>query len=207
MKKWEEFASEQALKKTVNSLKKKGYEAVVVKNGAEALEKIKELIPKGASVMNGSSVTLEQIGYVPYLGSGKHPWNDLHTQILAENDKVKRSQLRKQAALSDFYLGSVHGLVETGEFVIGSNSGSQMPHVVYTSPNLIFVVSTKKIVPTLNGAMKRLKEYVYPLEDQHMKKLYSVGTNLSKIVIFNAENWSMSKRKIHFILVKENLGF
>ena len=203
---YNQLASLDSLQKTKDSLSQKGYEVFVVKNKTEALEKIKELIPEGASVMNGSSATLEQIGYLDYLKSGAHKWVDLHAKVTAESDKEKRTKLRRESVLSDYYLGSVHALAETGEFVIASNTGSQLPHVVYTSPNLIFVVSTKKIVPTLDEAMRRLKEYVYPLEDKQSLEKYKEHTAINKIVIFNGEV-SYSGRKIRFILVEEDLGF
>lgn len=194
------------LDKTIKALKAKGYEVIHFKTGAEALEKIKQIIPEGKSVMNGSSVTLEQIGYFDYLASGKHKWKDLKAEITAENDKEKRVQKRREAVLSDYYLGSVHALVETGEFIVASNTASQLPLVIYTSPNPIFVVSTKKIVPTLDAGMKRLIEHVYPLEDKQSKEKYGVGTNLNKIVIFKGEVAS-NGRNIRFILVDEDLGF
>ncbi len=200
------LANTSSIAKVANALEGKGYEVMVVKSGVDALQKIKELIPEGASVMNGSSVTLEQIGYKDYLVSGNHKWVDLHARVNAENDKEKRNKLRRESVLSDYYLGSVHALIENGEFIIASNTGSQLPHVVYTSPNLVFVVSTKKIVPTMEEGMRRLEEYVYPLEDTHLMGQYNVHTNLSKIVIFKAEAAS-STRKIRFILVEENLGF
>ena len=203
---WNILASDESIKKTAKALREKGYEVIVVENGKEALEKIKTIIPKNASVMNGSSVTLEQIGYIDYLKSGAHEWNDLHKKITAEQDQEKRVLLRKQSALSDFYLGSVHALTEEGEFLIASNSGSQLPHVVYTSDNLIFVVGTQKIVPAMPDAFQRLEKYVVPFEDEHMKKLYGTGTRLSKIVVFKHES-VYSKRKVRLILVKEKLGF
>ena len=156
--------------------------------------------------MNGSSRTLEQIGFVDYLKSGKHGWNNLHEAILNEKDKAKQAILRKQSVISDYYLGSVHALVETGEFVIASNSGSQLPYLVFTSPNLILVVSDKKIVPTLKEAMKRLEKHVIPLEDKSIREKYGVGTAPNKILIFKGEN-PMLGRKVRMILVKEDLGF
>ncbi|OGK33145.1 hypothetical protein A3E10_01080 [Candidatus Roizmanbacteria bacterium RIFCSPHIGHO2_12_FULL_37_23] len=204
--KYDTLADDASLKKTSDALGKLGYEVIRVKSRQEALAKIKEIIPDSASVMNGSSVTLEQIGFVEYLKSGKHQWNNLHEGIVAEKDPDKQSALRQKALLSDYYLGSVHALAETGEFVIASNTGSQLPHVVNTSPNLIFVVSTKKIVPDLDSAMKRLHEHVVPMEEKHMMEKYKVGTRANKIVIFRGES-AYSKRKIRFILVEEDLGF
>ena len=191
---------------TSKALQKNGIETLLAQNSIEALDKIKELIPKGASVMNGSSRTLEQIGFVDYLKGSKHGWNNLHEAILAEKDMNKQAFLRKQCVLSDYYLGSVHALIENGEFIIASNSGSQLPHIVFTSPNVIFVVSTKKIVPTFAEAMNRLENHVVPLEDQRMIGLYGKGTMLSKIVIFKHENPVMG-RNVKMILVNEDLGF
>lgn len=192
--------------KVIEALNKKNVQAFTVESGKDALEKIKELIPAGASVMNGASVTLEQIGFVDYLKSGEHGWNNLHEGILAEKDPAIQASLRKQAVLSDYYLGSVHALTETGEYLIASNSGSQLPHIVFTSANLIFVVSTKKIVPNITEAMNRLMEYIMPLEDKHMKEKYGVGTAANKILIVNGEN-GMMQRKVTMILVNEDLGF
>ncbi len=200
------LATQEVVAKTAEALRANGIETFVVDTRTAALQKIKELIPTGASVMNGSSVTLEQIGYIDYLKSGTHGWNNLHETILAEKDQAKQAQLRKQATLSDYYLGSVHALTETGEFFVASNTGSQLPHIVFTSPNLILVVSTQKIVPTLAEAMKRLIEYVFPLEDKRLREKFDVGTMLSKIVIFKKENPRLG-RKIRMILVAEKLGF
>ena len=200
------LATKAVVAKTVKALHAKNIETILVKNGAEALQKIKELIPRGVSVMNGASVSLEQIGFVEYLKSGHHGWKNLHAVILAEKDPAQQAVLRKQAALSDYYLGSVHALTENGEFIIASNTGSQLSHIVFTSPNLILVVSTKKIVPNLTEAMKRLEEYVVPLEDKHMMEKYGMNTALNKIVIFKNEN-PMLGRKVRMILVEEDLGF
>ncbi len=200
------LASQETVAATVAALKERNIEAIVVETKAAALEKIKELVPAGVSVMNGASVTLEQIGFVEYLKSYAHGWQNLHKSIIAETDPVKKAALRKQAALSDYYLGSVHAIAATGEMVIASNSGSQLPHIVFTSPNIIFVAGIQKIVPTLTDAMDRLMSYVIPLEDAHMQQLYNVHTYPSKILIVNRES-PTSGRNVKIILVKEAVGF
>ena len=72
------LATNEIINKTVEGLSSKSIEAIVAENGDQAFEKIKELIPQGVSVMNGSSVTLEQIGFVDYLKAGNHGWNNLY---------------------------------------------------------------------------------------------------------------------------------
>lgn len=200
------IATQESLDKTVAGLKERGFEPVVVATKEEALAKIKELVPAGASVMNGASKTLEQIGYIEYLKAAQHGWNNLHAGIVAEKDPAQQAVLRRAALTSEFYVGSVHALAQTGELLIASNSGSQLPHIAFSSPNVIFVVGAQKIVPTLADAEDRLKEYVIPLEDKRMKEANMGGTKLNKLFHFFGEP-AYTGRKIHVILVKEALGF
>lgn len=201
-----DLATPETLQKTVQALTAKGYVVQVLSSGAQALAAIQALIPPGASVMNGSSTTLKQIGYLDYLAANEHPWNDLHAKIAAENDETKRQELRRQSVLSDYYLGSVHALTESGDMLIASNTGSQLPHVVSTSPHLIFVVSTKKIVTDVPAAIRRIEEHVVPLEDERMQATMNARTALNKLLIFKGEAAFMG-RTIHVLLVEEDLGF
>lgn len=203
---YETLADADTVKRTIAALAGRGIEAVLVNTRAEALEKIKALISKGASIMNGSSRTLEEVGFIDYLKSGAHGWNNMHEMILAEKDPAKQTALRKQAVSSDYYLGSVHAVAETGEFVIASNSGSQLPHLVFTSPNLILVAGTHKITPSLDAAVKRVREHVLPLEDKRMKDVGMGGSAISKLLIFEREP-SFMGRKVLLIFVNEKLGF
>lgn len=182
------LATEQSIETTKKALENKGYAVSVVGNGAEALELIKKIIPAGASVMNGSSTTLGQIGFSDFLKSGEHGWHNFHKSIQAEVDPTKRATLRQQSVHSEYYLGSVHALTENGEMIIASNTGSQLPHIAFTSPNLIFVVSTKKIVPDLVAGMERLSQHVVPLEDKRLMEKYGSHTAPNKVLVFNGEN-------------------
>ena len=202
----ETTTSQETITKTLDALKEHNFDAFVVNTKEDALAKVKELIPAGVSVMNGASETLAQIGYIEYLKSGAHGWKNLHEIILAETDAAKQATLRKQSVLSDYYVGSVHALSETGELVIASNTGSQLPHLVFTSQNVILVVGAQKITTTLADALKRIDEVVVPLEDVRMKGVYGFGTTHAKTVILHKEN-PMMGRKVCVIVVKEHLGF
>ncbi len=200
------IADNAIIQKTLTALEGRHISASVVETGQEALEKIRSLIPEGATVMNGASKTLEEIGYLELLKSGGHPWENPKEAILSEKDPEKQAILRKHSVVSDYYLGSVHALSTDGEIVIASNTGSQLPHIVYTSPNIIFVVGAQKITPTLADALKRLEEHVIPLEDARMKSVGYPGTFQSKTLIFRGES-PMMGRKFNLIVVKEALGF
>lgn len=203
---YNELASKEAVLETSQKLQSRGIEAIYVNTKQEALDKIKELIPSGASIMNGASATLQEIGFIDYLKSNQHPWNNLHAAIVAETDSAKQAELRKQALLSDYYLGSVHALAQTGEILIASNTGSQLPHIAFSSNNVILVVGTNKITPNFEEAMNRLHKEVMPKEDDRMKGVYGVGTTLNKLFVLYGEN-PMMGRKVRLILVNEVLGF
>lgn len=201
------LASKDSIATTVAALSQHGFKPTVIESGAEALAFLKTAIPQGASVMNGSSRTLEQIGFVEYLKGGEHGWDNLHEAILAEKDPAAQARKRREALLSDFYLGSVHALSESGEMIIASNTGSQLPHVVYSSPNVIFVVGAQKIVPSVAIGQKRLRDHVIPLEEEHMQQKYGVSTALNKEFMYHGENVAFTGRSIQVVIVNEKLGF
>lgn len=203
---YDKLVSAESVEKTAKALNEHNFSTIVVSSKGEALEKIKSLIPDGVSVMNGSSETLREIGFIDYLKSGEHKWNNLHATVLAEKDPAKQAELRKQSVLSDFYLGSAHAVTETGELVIASNTGSQLPHLAFTSQNIILVVGAQKITKSVEDSFKRIQEHVIPLEDVRMKGVYGFGTMWSKTLILNQENAALG-RKFTVIIVNESLGY
>lgn len=200
------LASKEALQRASAALTSNNFKPITVTTKAEALQRIIEMIPNGASVMNGASTTLDQIGFIEYLKNGSHGWNNLHAAILAESDPVKQAELRKYSVVSDYYLGSAHAVSESGELVFASNTGSQLPHLAFTSPNVILVVSTKKLTPTLQDAFKRIDDHVLALEDERLMKAYNAHTMHSKTLILHKEN-PMMKRSVTVMFVEEDLGF
>lgn len=203
---YDQLVDREITERAVTALKEHGFEAEIVPTGSDALDRVRELIPAQASVMNGSSQTLEQIGYIQLLKSGDHPWNNLHTGIVAETDETKKAALRQQAIHADFYLGSVHAATEDGQLLIASNTGSQLPHLDFTSRHVILIVSTKKIVSDLNEAFRRLEETVVPLEDARMRAAMNVGTAVNKVLILKGENPHLG-RQVHVLFVEEDLGY
>lgn len=188
----------------MEALKTRGINPEFVDKREDALKRLKELIPSGAEVMTAGSTTLGDIGFVDLLKSGKHPWKNLKDELLAEKDPVRQMELRRKSILAEYFLGSVHAVAETGEVVTASASGSQIPAYAYSSNNIIWVVGTQKIVPTLEDAFKRVREYCLPLEDARMKREGFGGSTIGKLLMFERE---IMPRKLKLIFVNEKLGF
>ncbi|MDD5773510.1 MAG: lactate utilization protein [bacterium] len=195
----------EIIEKTIKAVKDRNVTVYFENTKEEALKKLKNLIPAGAEIMTGGSTTLEQIGFADYLKSGRHPWNNLKDKILAEKDPAKQNELRKMSVLSQYFAGSVHAVTETGVIIIASATGSQLPSYAFSSDNLIWVIGCHKIVPTFEDALKRIREYTFPLEDKRMKSVGYSGSTIGKMLIFERE--IMPNRKINLIFVNEVLGF
>jgi L-lactate utilization protein LutC len=202
---YDQLASPEVVQETISALKERNIEALLVNTKEEALEKIKEMIPAGASVMTGGSTSLNEIGFSDLLVSKNHSWKNLKDEIVAETDPDKQNELRKQSVLADYFLGSVHAVTKDGEVLVASASGSQIPSYVFTSPNVIWVVGVQKIVSDLNAAFDRVKTYVFPLEDQRMKSTGAQGSIIGRWLVFERE--IMPSRKVTLIFVNEKLGF
>jgi L-lactate utilization protein LutC len=205
MNNWTTIPTDERINKTADALRANGISPIIVDSGKDAEGKIIALIPKGASVMNGSSTTLKEIGFIETLKENSPGWNNLHVAMLGEKDPAKQSLLAKQSTMADYYLGSVHAVTEQGTALIASNSGSQLPAYAFNAGHVIWIVGVQKIVSNLDEGIKRVYEYVLPLESERAHKAYGVpGSFVSKLLIFNKEN---VPDRITMILVKEPLGF
>ena len=193
------------VEKTLEAINARGVQAERVATKEAAFERLVSLIPEGASIMTGGSLTLKQIGFEDHLIARAHHWNNLKDDLLAETDPVKQMRLRKEATLADYYIGSPQAIAESGELVFASAGGSQLPAYVFSSDNVIWVAGAQKIVPDLETALRRVREHALPAEDVRMKSLGRPGSFIGKLVIFEREPPQLG-RHLHLILVDEPVG-
>lgn len=197
----------ERIQRTLEAVQARGINAELVERKEEALARIQAIIPAEAVVMTGGSVTLQQIGFEALLINGQHPWRNFKADLLAEKDPARQSALRRQGTLAEFFLGSMNALAETGELVFASATGSQLPAYAYSSRNVIWVAGAQKITPTLEEALRRVREYVFPREDQRQKGLGNPnGSLIGRILIFEYEP-AFLRRSLTLILVNQVLGF
>lgn len=205
MKDWAELASNDSIQKTIEALKANGIDAIVVEDGETARQKILELIPEDAEVMNMTSVTLDTIGIPKEINdSGKY--NSVRNRLSKMDRKTQELEMQRLGAAPEYTVGSVHAVTEDGKLIIASQTGSQMPAYAYGSSHVIWVIGTQKITKNLDEAMKRIYEYVLPLESERANKAYNItsGSFVSKLLIINRE---VKQGRLSLIFVKEKLGF
>jgi hypothetical protein len=150
--KWSELADEDTVKRASNALRVRGVRVEFLQTGEDALKRIVELIPPAGEVMTGSSTTLKEIGFVDLLKGGKHLWNNLKEAIVKEKDPLKQVELRKRGVSAEYFLGSVHAVTQSGEVIVASNTGSQLPSYAYSSNNVVWVEVRRKSFRTWKKA-------------------------------------------------------
>ena len=197
------LATDEQIERTVEALEANGIHAIVAANGEEAKRIFFELVPEGAEVFLGASVTLETIGVKDVIDkSGKY--EAIRPKMFAMNRETQAREIRKLGGAPDYAAGSVHAVTEAGQVLIASNTGSQLGPYSSGAGKVIWVVGAQKLVKDLDEGMQRIYEYDLPLEIEHMRQLYNMGTNVNKVLIVNRE---IRPNRIAMIIVKEELGY
>jgi len=176
----------------------------VVDSHEEALDAVQSQIPAGASVMNGHSTTLEEIGFVEHLSEGDHEWESLPDEIWSIDDDAERQAARRDAQTADYFLGGINAISQTGELVAADRSGSRVGAYPFAAGNVVIVSGVNKIVPTLEDALDRLEDVAYPLENERAQEAYGVESAIAKQLIFRQE---LEEGRTTVVLVREQLGY
>jgi len=201
---WNTLPSDEVIEKTVKAIESRGIKVVIAESADDALAVLKKVIPEGAEVMNGSSNTLIEIGYEDYISGGRSGWKLMHTVITAENNESKRAELRRKSVAADYFISSANAIAQSGEIVACDASGSRVGAWPFAAGHLILVVGINKIVPDLEGALKRVRQYAYPLENARAKRVYGTLSVIGKCVILSHEK---NEGRVLLILVREALGY
>ncbi len=203
MRKKDELVLEY-LQKTANALKANGIDAYIAENGEDAKNKVLELIPNGAEVMNMTSATLDKIGVSKEIDeSGR--FVALRKRIYAMDRNTQQREMQKLGSAPDWAVGSVHAVTQDGKVMIASATGSQLPAYAYGAGKVIWVVGKQKLVKDTDEGLKRIYEHSLPLESERARKAYGVpGSSVNKILIINKE---VMPGRITIILVNEELGY
>ena len=143
------------MNKLAAALAGRGIGFVHARDRSEALAYLLERIPLGASVMNGGSATLEEIGFLETLQSGRYRW--LRPAIAATEDREERIRARRRATTADWLVGGINAVTLAGEIVNVDGSGNRLAGYAFGAGRVIFVAGTNKIVPDLAAAIERIR--------------------------------------------------
>ena len=154
--------------------------------------------------MTMTSETLRETG-IEELVNVSGEYQSLKNQLYSMDRATQSREMQTLGAAPEYAIGSVHAVTTHGELIIASNSGSQLPAYAYGADHVIWVVGSQKIVNDISEGMKRIEDYVLPLESERARKAYGVpGSNISKLLIIKRE---VNPTRATVIIVKELLGY
>ena len=196
------------IEKTMESLKKNGYEVSVFNSATEAADYLNQSID-GKSVGFGGSITLQDLGIYDMLA--EH--NTCHWHWPKSGKAMP--EVVKAAADADIYLTSVNALSENGEMVNIDGTGNRVAAIVYGPKEVIVIAGMNKVMDTLEDAITRARTVAAPLNQQRFglpNPCTTTGTCAdckSETCICNQILITRHCRpvgRIKFILVGEDLG-
>jgi len=200
-KAYAQVATDEQIERTAKALESNGIRVIIAANIEQAKQAFFELIPAGAEVFTGTSVTLDTLG-IP--AEVDQRYDSVRVKLSKMDRATQGREMIKMGATPEWMAGSVHAVTEDGTVVIASNTGSQLAGYSASAAHVVWVVGAQKIVPTLDEAFKRIREYTLALEDERALQAYGVNSNISKLLIVHRE---VMPGRTTMIIVKENLGF
>jgi hypothetical protein len=196
------LASDAQIERTALALEANGIHTLITEDGEQARKLFFDLVPEGSQVYQGSSVTLDTLGITAELeGSGR--FDAIRPKLRSLDRQTQSDQIRHLGASPDYMVGSINAVTEDGHMLVASASGSQLGPYVSGAKKVIWIAGAQKLVKDMDEGLRRIQEYVLPLENVRLLKAYGINTSLNKLLIIYKER----PGRITMILVKENLGF
>jgi hypothetical protein len=195
-------ATEETLQHVVAKFRERNIEGMIVDNGDDARKLVQERLPKGAEVHSGKSKTLQDAGIFDMI-QDPNQYAALRLRYLKMDRQTQATEIRKLISGPDFMLGSINAVTEDGMLVTASATGSQLGPYAGAAGKVIFVVGSQKIVPDLETALRRIRDYVLPWEDAQVRQVLPAGSFVGKILIVERE-WVPGRMTV--ILVRKPIG-
>lgn len=117
------------------------------------VDAVSKLVPDGATVSAGGSLTLIETGVSDLLKSGKY--NFLDRDSVSGNEEKKRIML--SAFEADYYFCSANAITESGEILLLDGNGNRAAAVTFGPDKVILIAGVNKVVSDLDAGIKRIR--------------------------------------------------
>jgi hypothetical protein len=195
-------ADADAIERADEALRAHNFDAHIVEDGDAARDLVLSLIPEGAEVGQGASITLEQIGVTAAIEKSGC-YDAIRPRTRAMDRATQMREIRKLGAAPDFQVNSVQAVTEDGRILVVSFGGSQLGPIVSGAGRVILVAGAQKIVPDLATAFRRVEEYSLPTEDVRLQQAFGRHSAVNKMVVLDGE---VAPGRTTVILVRQRVG-
>ncbi len=225
-KKW---LGEERAKVAAKNLKKRNINAQYIATRQEALAVVLEMIPPGAIVARGDSISVDQLGIIPELIERQQnavldpfKW-DVDGYYI---DSVEtRQQMYREAFSADIFLAGTNAVTMDGKLVNIDGLGNRVAAMIFGPKKVILVVGVNKVVKDLDAALERIRQLAAPLNAKrhylkhHEEDLADLpcvktgtcvecfqGSRICSFTVIIEGTTASDKGRINVVLVGEDLG-
>ena len=145
--------------KLIKNLERRHYNAYFCKTKEEAINIITDMIPKGATVAWGGSMTIRDLGLTAKLKAGDYEIYD-RDDVNTLEDKIR---MYRKAFECDYYLSSVNAISEDGVIVNIDGNGNRVAAITWGPEHVILVVGLNKVCQDVDAAIKRARSEAAPI--------------------------------------------
>ena len=207
-----EIAKENMANTIIKNMKKKNMEGYYCATSAEAVEKALSLMPEGASITWGGSVTLTECGLMDAIHGKNY---ELIDRATAKTPEEAREVYGKQV-MADYFLMSSNAITLDGELVNIDGNSNRVACLCCGPKNVIVIAGMNKVVSTVEEGVDRVHNFAAPPNTVRLNRntpcaqtgrcadCYSPDCICSQIVITRR---SSIPNRIKVILVGEELGY
>lgn len=203
---------ENAASTIIKNLEKRQMEGYYCATSKEAVEKALELMPEGASIAWGGSMTLSESGLMDAIRNANYEIIDRETAKTSEEQR----KLYGEICCSDYFLMSTNAITLDGELINIDGRGNRVAFLCFGPENVIILAGMNKVVSDVQSGIQRVRDVASPPNTVRLNKntpcavtgrcgnCFSPDCICSQIVITRR---SGIPGRIKVILVGEDLGY
>ena len=198
------------------ALESNNFEVFIADNSADASKIVLENIIPALDIKSiswGGSMTFINTGLYDNLKNQKNfKVLDIHDKSLSNDE---RTEMRRAALLTDLFITGTNAVTEDGYLVNLDMVGNRVGALTFGPKNVLVLTGRNKIVPDIEFAMERIKNYVAPANAMRLDmktpciKTGECSECKSSARICNT--WTITqksfpKKRTKIVLINEDLG-
>ena len=155
----EDLFTENIIQKTAEALVSNYFDARVFSDRKGLISAVMEHVTPGTAIGIGGSLTVRGIGLMEELAKQKIQVLD-HWKGGISQEEI--SSIRLGQLTCDLFLTSANAITEKGDIVNTDGFGNRINAMTFGPKKVIIIAGFNKIVPDVDGALKRIREIAAP---------------------------------------------
>lgn len=153
------------VERTLEALKKNRFDARFFATAAEALEEVWKMIPAGAKVGVGGSLTLNQVGFFE---EAKKRTFQLLSPFVKGLSQEEGEKVRREILTADVFICSSNAVTEDGKLFNIDATGNRVGAMMFGPKKVVLLCGVNKIVKDIGEAEKKVQQYTSPLNARRL---------------------------------------